>query len=155
MDFGLSEEQELLQETVRTFARGECPEPRLREIYDSETGYDPALWQGLVDLGLTGLIAPERFGGAELELLDAALVAEVLGGAALPVPYLGHTLACLALRLGGSATQQERWLPRLASGEALGTVALGEGDHGWRPESWQTELTDTGLSGRKSWSTLR
>ena len=151
MDFGLSEEQDLLQETVRTFARGECPEPRLREIYDSETGYDPALWRGLSELGISGLIAPEAHGGAELELLDAALVAEALGGAALPAPYFGHTLACLALRLGGSAEQQERWLPRLASGDALGTVALGEGDHGWLPTDWQTELTDGVLTGHKDW----
>jgi alkylation response protein AidB-like acyl-CoA dehydrogenase len=151
VDFGLSEEQELLQETVRTFARGECPAPRLREIYDSETGYEPALWRGLAELGIAGLIAPEKHGGAGLELLDAALVAEALGGAALPSPYFGHTLACLALRLGGSAEQQARWLPRLASGEALGTVALGEREHGWRPADWQTALTDDGLSGRKDW----
>ena len=149
MDFGLSEEQELLQETVRTFARGECPEPRLRQIYDSESGGDPALWQGLVELGVGGLLAPESHGGAGLELLDAALVSEVLGGAALPVPYLGHTLACLALARGGSDALRERWLPRLASGESLGTVALPEGDHGWLPPSWRAELGASGLSGRK------
>ena len=151
MDFGLSEEQELLQETVRTFARGECPEPRLRAIYDSEKAYDPALWQGLVELGVSGLIAPETYGGAGLDLLEAALVAEVLGGSALPAPYLGHTLASLALRLGGTTAQQARWLPELASGRALGTVALGEGDHGWLPEGWRTELTDAGLTGCKDW----
>jgi alkylation response protein AidB-like acyl-CoA dehydrogenase len=151
VDFGLSEEQELLQETVRNFARGECPAPRLREIYDSETGHDPALWSGLAELGVAGLVVPEEYGGAGLELLDAALVSEVLGESALPVPHLGHTLAALALRLGGSEAQRKRWLPKLASGEALGTVALGEGDHGWRPESWHTSLSGGALSGAKSW----
>src|SRR5262249_57069142 len=101
MDFGLSEEQELLQETMRGFAKGECPVPRLREIYDAG-GFEPALWKGLVELGCAGLALPESAGGAGLELLECALVAEALGAAAFPSPFLGHTLAGLAIALGGS-----------------------------------------------------
>jgi alkylation response protein AidB-like acyl-CoA dehydrogenase len=149
MDFGLSEEQELLQETVRGFLRGECPESRLREVYDSDPPYDPALWKGLVEIGVAGLTVPESDGGAGLELLDLALLSEVLGAGAAPVPFLGHSLATLALQLGGSDAQRERWLTLLASGEAIGTVALGEGGDVWLPDAWRAVPSGSKLSGTK------
>jgi len=58
MYFGLTEEQEMLQETVRGFVANECPPPKLREIFDAGTGNDPALWSGIVEMGLTGLVIP-------------------------------------------------------------------------------------------------
>jgi len=149
MDFGLSEEQELLQETLRGFVRGECPVTRLREVYEAG-GFDPALWKGLAELGCAGLALPEEHGGAGLELLECALVAEVLGAGAFPGPYLGHTLAGLAIQLGGSDAQRRRWLPALASGELIGTVALGEPGERWLPESWTTRLAGDRLSGAKT-----
>ena len=84
MDFGLSEEQELLQETVRGFVENECPATRLRELFDEGTGHDPTLWSALAEMGIAGLIVPEELGGAGLELLDLALVAEILGETAMP-----------------------------------------------------------------------
>ena len=149
MDFGLSEEQELLQETVRSFAERECPPPKLREIFDGEEGHDPALWKGMVEIGLSGLLIPERYGGAGLELLDLALVAEVLGSAALPGPFLGHSLASLALLLGGSDAEREGWLPRLAMGEAIGSVALGEAGGLWEAGSWTTRCDGDRVTGTK------
>ncbi len=147
MHFGLTEEQELLQETVRGFVDGECPPPRLREIFDGGTGHDPTLWKGLAEMGLTGLIVPEAHGGAGLELLELALVQETLGGGALPGPFLGHSLASLAIALGGSDEQQARWLPALASGETIGTVAIAETPDGWDPES--AKLDGKSLDGTK------
>jgi alkylation response protein AidB-like acyl-CoA dehydrogenase len=91
---------------------------------------------------------PEAQGGTGLALLDAALVAESLGRAAAPGPFLGHTLAALALTLGGSVAQQQRWLPRLATGDALGTVAFAEPEGGWQPEDWQL-ASGAALSGTK------
>lgn len=149
MDFSLSEEQELLQETVRGFAMNECPPATVREIFDGERAAEPALWKGLVEMGVAGLTVGERDGGAGLGLLEAALVAEVLGHHAVPVPFLGHTLAALAISEGGSEAQRARWLPRLASGEALGTIALGEGDDLWAPASWETRLSDGAVTGTK------
>jgi alkylation response protein AidB-like acyl-CoA dehydrogenase len=125
MDFALSEEQELLQETVRSFVEKECPAALAREIFDGKRDAATKLWQGLVDVGIAGLVVPERFGGAGLALLDLALVSEELGRGVVPVPFLGHSLATLAIAQGGSDAQQSRWLPRLASGEMLGGVALG------------------------------
>ena len=76
MNFGLSEEQELLQETVRNYVANECPAPKLREIFDGDTGLDEDLWRGLVEMGIGGLAVPESYGGAGMEMIDLALVAE-------------------------------------------------------------------------------
>src|SRR5262245_37678449 len=123
MDFRLSDEQRLLQDTVEQFLAKENDATRLRTRFDADEAFDAVLWRGMAELGLAGLLVPEAHGGAGLTLLDAALVAEVLGRAAAPGPFLGHTLAALAVARGGSAEQQRRWLPRLATGDALGTVA--------------------------------
>jgi alkylation response protein AidB-like acyl-CoA dehydrogenase len=149
MHFGLTEDQELLQQTVREFAAKELPPPRLRAIFESNTGNDSALWRGAAEVGIAGLIAPERHGGAGLELLDLALVFEVLGETAMPGPFLGHALALLALVRGGSESQRARWLARLASGEAIGTVALAEAGNAWEPESWRAALAAGRISGAK------
>ena len=149
MNFGLTEEQELLQETVRSFVANECPPPRLRELFDAGQGSDPALWQGMVEMGLAGLMVPEVHGGAGMELLELALVAEALGGGVLPSPFLGHSLAALALVLGGSDAQKSRWLPRLATGNAIGTYAVAEADSQWEPSEWRVQEHDGKINGTK------
>ena len=93
MDFGLSEEQEMLQETLRGFADKECPTTRVRELFDAGQGHDAALWSALSAMGIAGLAIPESQGGAGLELLDVALAAEVFGFAGLPGPFLAHSIA--------------------------------------------------------------
>ena len=148
MNFELSEEQELLQETVRGFFESECPVTRLREIYDNDEPFDASLWKGLVELGLAGIAIPEQYGGAGLAALDLAVVAETLGFCAAPGPFLGHSLAGFAIATGGSDAQKEKWLPRLASGDALGTVAFGE-SAGWQPENWTLDAAGGALSGGK------
>ncbi|MCP4039935.1 MAG: acyl-CoA/acyl-ACP dehydrogenase [bacterium] len=152
MNFDLTEEQEMLQETVRQFITNECPLQRVHELFDAEDAHDPALWKGLCEMGLGGIQIPEEFGGAGFELIDLALVAEVLGEGAVPGPFLGHALASLAVLLGGSDEQKEQWLPKLASGEAVGTVALAEGEQVWQPEQWTVAWTPQGDSGRGSLS---
>src|SRR5688572_23362603 len=102
MDFGLSDEQRLLQDTVLKFLEKENDPTRLRARFDAEEAFDEAFWRGLAELGLAGMLIPEAHGGAALGLLDAALVAETLGRSAAPGPFLGHTLASLALATGGS-----------------------------------------------------
>lgn len=149
MHFGLTEEQQLLQESVRRYAAEALPPNRLRALFDAGQGFDPALWEGAAKLGLCGLLVPEDAGGAGLELLDQALVAEVLGEAAMPGPFLAHALVCRALARGGSRAQQERWLPRLAAGEIVGGVAFAETGDDWEPEGWRLEVLRGGVSGRK------
>ena len=72
MNFDLSDEQRLLQETVDKFLANECPPTRVRHIFDSDSSFDPDVWKGLAELGLGGLALPEQYGGAGLELLDLA-----------------------------------------------------------------------------------
>lgn len=150
MDFGLSEEQEMLQETLRGFVQNECPTARLREIFDAGTGHDPALWSALAEMGVAGLIVPEEHGGAGMQLLDLALIAEVLGEAALPTPLLGHALACLGVQRHGSDAQQAAMLPPLASGEAIATIAWQESEVGWEPRDWTAKLDGDRVSGVKT-----
>src|SRR4030095_11504073 len=135
MDFSLSEEQELLQHTVRGFVEKECPPQKVRAIFDGERQEAPALWKGLAELGVAGLVVPESHGGAGLELLELALVAEELGRGVLAVAVLRHAL-------GGSAAQQAAWLPRLAAGAARATVALAEDGAAWLPSHWRLELAN-------------
>jgi alkylation response protein AidB-like acyl-CoA dehydrogenase len=139
MDFGLSDEQLLLQDAALQFLGKENDATQLRARFDADEAFDRRLWSGMAELGLAGLLIPEAHGGAGLALLDAALVAETLGRAAAPGPFLGHTLASLALALAGSAEQQQRWLPRLATGDVIATVAFAEPGGGWQPEDWRLE----------------
>ena len=150
MDFGLSEEQRLLQETIRGFATAECPPMLLRPRFEAGEGHDPALWKGLAEIGVAGLALPDEHGGSALEVLDLALVAEVIGESALPVPFLGHALAGLAIAWGGSPAQRAEWLPKLATGDALATIAFAEPGERWQPDEWQAELVRGRISGRKS-----
>jgi alkylation response protein AidB-like acyl-CoA dehydrogenase len=148
MNFDLTEEQELLQETVRSYLANESPITRVREIFDGDEGFDSALWSGLGELGIWGIHLPDEYGGAGLELLDLALVAEVLGAGAVPGPFLGHALGSLAILLGGSDAQRKSWLPKLATGEAIATVAFGEAGGAWQPDEWTLPAGES-LSGTK------
>jgi len=148
MDFDLSDEQRLLQQTVKQFLDNECPMSKIRDLYNDEVGFDPGLWKGLAELGVAGIHLPAEYGGSELEILDLAVVAETLGSHAAPVPFLGHALASLAIALAGSAEQKKRLLPALASGEKIATVAFSEVDEAWLPEQWKL-AAGTALSGTK------
>jgi alkylation response protein AidB-like acyl-CoA dehydrogenase len=89
VNFDLSDEQRLLQDTIRTFLARECPPTHLRALFDAGS-HDPALWKGMLELGLGGLHLPDAYGGAGLELLDLALAAEVLGHGGAPGPFFGQ-----------------------------------------------------------------
>jgi alkylation response protein AidB-like acyl-CoA dehydrogenase len=150
MDFGLSEEQKLLLETLRGFAARECGPARLRELFEAGRGGDERLWRGLAELGVAGLAIAAEYGGAGLEILELALAAEALGAAAVPGPFVSHALAALAVARGGSPEQRARWLPPLATGAMIGTIALGEPDGAFEIEAWRPRAADGRLVGAKS-----
>jgi len=149
MDFGLSEEQVLLKDTLRRFLEAECPTTRVRSIMESEDGHDPALWRSLAELGIAGLLVPAEQGGSGLELLDAALAAEELGWGCVPGPFLGVAMATVALLESDDAAARERWLPAIASGERVVTFALGEGLGEWDAARLTTRAAGGALSGEK------
>ena len=127
MDFGLSEEQRLLEESVRRYLETEAPIARVREIVETPTGHHQPLWQGLAELGVAGILVPEEHGGSGLTLLDAAVAAESLAWAVAPAPFLGTAvMAPTALVNAGTPEQCAEWLPKLASGETCVGVAATE-----------------------------
>ncbi|MGA3004753.1 MAG: acyl-CoA dehydrogenase family protein [Acetobacteraceae bacterium] len=124
MEFGLSLEQRQFDDSLRSFLTDRLPMERLRALAEPGGGYDEGLWHGLAELGLHGLIVPERFGGAGLGVLDAAVAAEALGYAAAPVPFAGTTvMAPLAFMNSATEAQQDEYLPMVAAGEAR--IAVG------------------------------
>ncbi|MBV1901399.1 MAG: acyl-CoA/acyl-ACP dehydrogenase [Kordiimonadaceae bacterium] len=149
MYFDLTEEQFLFQDSLAKFVEDKCGLTRLGEIFDSEDGFDKALWQNLIDLGVGPLLIEEQYGGLGLGLLDGALVAETFGYKGTPGPFMGHMLASLAIQLAGNEDQKAKWLPALAAGELVGTVALSEAGDLWQPEQWTVE-SGTAINGTKT-----
>ena len=126
MDFDLSDDQRLLEETVRGFLADRVPMERVRALRDAPCPNDRAVWRELAELGVAGVLVPEARGGAGLGLLDAALVAWALGHAAAPAPFLASgVMASVALRAVGGA-EADAWLEALASGERVFGVAATE-----------------------------
>ena len=127
MDFGLSEEQQQLKESARGFLAKECPTTLVRRIMASDDGMPRELWAAMAKLGWHGLVVPEKFGGAGLTMLDVAMLLEELGFANTPGPFLfSSVLAAKILAEGGSDDLSSKWLPKLANGAAIGTVAIVE-----------------------------
>lgn len=127
MEFGLSEEQVILQESVRRLFEQQSPLDRVREIAETGTGFDAALWSSVVELGILGALVPEQHGGSAMSFFDACLVLEAAGRCTAPVPLLGTmVLAPMAVSLVGSEAQQQDYLPKFASGQCRAGIALGE-----------------------------
>ncbi len=128
MNFGFSEEQELLRSEVRKFLDEACPLEEVRKISESPEGFSPELWKQIAELGWLGLTVPEEHGGAELGWVDLVVILEEAGRTLLPLPLISTTLAAAAIRGSGSPEQQARWLPRIADGSCIGTLALLEAE---------------------------
>ncbi len=127
MDFGLSAEQRLLEQSLAGFLDQKAPSSRARALAAADDAFDRELWHSFAGLGATGiLIAPEH-GGSGLGLLDAAVVGWTLGARATPLPFLGTAvMAPVALREAGTADQQARLLPRIAAGDLRVGIAATE-----------------------------
>jgi alkylation response protein AidB-like acyl-CoA dehydrogenase len=126
MNFGFTEEQELLRQEVRKLLDARAPMEAVRKIAETPEGFSRELWKEMGQLGWLGLTIPEAHGGAGLGWVDLVVLLEETGRTLFPSPLVATTLAAAAIRDAGSAAQQARWLPRLADGSAIGTVALAE-----------------------------
>jgi alkylation response protein AidB-like acyl-CoA dehydrogenase len=125
----LNEEQEMLRDSARDFLRENAPVSQLRKLRDSRdpAGFSGPLWSRFADMGYTGMLVPEAFGGAGLGLVEAGVLMEQIGRQLSATPFLASgVLAVTALRQAGTPAQQRQWLPRLSSGEAIGTLAVDE-----------------------------
>jgi alkylation response protein AidB-like acyl-CoA dehydrogenase len=133
MDFALSSDQRMMQDSLNKALESLAPLERARAFADSGEAVARDVWKGLTELGVPGLLIPEEHGGLGLTLLDAALVSEALGWHVAPAPFLGSAvLAPLAILAAGDARLQSKWLPRLANGEAIAAIAISEAVSGAR-----------------------
>ena len=126
MDFGLSEDQHLLEQTVRSFLADQVPIERVRELRENEAPNDRATWSALAELGVAGVLVPEAQGGSELALLDAALVSQALGHAVTPTPFLASAVMAPIALASISGSKADGWLAGIASGELVCGVAVTE-----------------------------
>lgn len=127
MDFSLTQDQRLMQDSLARTLAERVPLERVRRFAGDPSDAAVDVWAILAEFGLPGILIPEEYGGLGLTLLDAALAAEALGQSVTPAPFLGScVLAPLALLKGGSADQQREWLPKLASGDVVAGVAIAE-----------------------------
>src|SRR3954467_3789193 len=124
MYFDLTDEQQAIRATAKDFLAARYKSDRIRELADSETGFEQSDWEEMAELGWAGLALPEEWGGQGLGIVDLAVLFEEMGYVCAPSPLLSNTIAGLALAFAGSDEQKERWLTPLASGELRGAPAL-------------------------------
>ena len=130
MNFDFSDEDRLIAEQTRRLLADRCDRDVVRGVLDGELSSAGEVWQGMVDMGLPGTAVPAALGGVEAGYLPLCLVARELGAALAPVPFSSSVyLATEALLRFGSAEQQQTWVPKLASGELTGTLAVVESAH--------------------------
>jgi alkylation response protein AidB-like acyl-CoA dehydrogenase len=150
MNFDFSDDQKLLQKTARAYLTDHAPLSVCRAVLEAEAPYSDTLWRGVAELGWLGTAIPEAYGGAGFGRLELAVLAEEIGRALAPIPFSSSVyLATEAILQFGTDAQKHTYLPRLASGEWIGTFAHAElsGDYG--PQGITTSLSKGTLRGTK------
>jgi alkylation response protein AidB-like acyl-CoA dehydrogenase len=139
MEFNFTEDQRLLQETVRDFLTGECPVEFVRGQWDTPTGRSPEFWAKFAEIGVPGLLVPEEHGGLGMDETDFVLVLVEVGRAGLAEPVTPTAAVAVPLiRESGNAELAAEWLPKIAGGEAL--VAVGQPTSPLVPEAEVADL---------------
>ncbi|WP_315775528.1 MULTISPECIES: acyl-CoA dehydrogenase family protein [unclassified Bradyrhizobium] len=150
MNFDFSDDQKQLRDQARKFLAEKCPPKAVRVVLDGKEPYDRALWKGFAEMGFLGVAIPEEYGGAGAGHLELCVIAEEVGRALAPVPFSSTVyLAAEALMLAGSDAQKQAWLPKIANGEAIGTLALFEGTGNPSPKAIKCEAANGVLNGTK------
>ena len=127
MDFGLTQQQEILRTSAREFLETECPTSLVREVEKSGGGHSPELWRKMAGLGWLGVGLPEKYGGAGGPLTDQAVLFEEFGRALTPGHLLASSvLAAQAVLNAGDDRQKDSLLPGVATGDVILTLARGE-----------------------------
>jgi alkylation response protein AidB-like acyl-CoA dehydrogenase len=126
----LNEEQSMLRDSARGLIGDKAPVSHLRQLRDSKdaTGFSPELWRSFAEMGFSGLLVADEFGGSGLGCVEAGVVMEEIGRTLIPSPFLSTAvLAASALSRGGSAAQKSEHLPKIAAGSLLAALAVDEG----------------------------
>src|SRR5664279_2170089 len=150
MNFDFSDDQKMLKDQAHKFLSEKCTTKTVRAVFEGAGHHDAALWKQIGEMGWTGTAIPENYGGLGLGYLELCVIAEEMGRALAPVPFSSTVyLAAEAVMLAGSDVQKQKWLPKIASGEAIGTLALVEGTGNPSPQSIKVSGTGGSLNGVK------
>src|ERR1700751_3581588 len=125
----LTEEQSMLRDSARGLISDKAPVSHLRQLRDAKdaTGFSRELWKSFAEMGFSGLLVPEEFGGSGLGCVEAGVVMEEIGRTLMPSPFLSTAVvAASALTRGGNAGQKSDHLPKISNGSLLATLAVDE-----------------------------
>jgi acyl-CoA dehydrogenase len=150
MNFDFSDDLKQLREEAQRFLRERNALAAARRVLDNNEGYDKALWREIAEMGWIGAAIPEEYGGAGLGHLGLCVLAEELGAALAPVPFSSTAyLASEAILLAGSAAQKQKYLPEIAAGKLIATLAVAEGAGAVAPGRLNTTLAQNRVTGAK------
>ena len=142
MDLSLTEVQTMLQNLAREFMEAEMPKSRVLEIDDSPSGFAVDLWEKMCDIGWSGMVVPEEYGGSGNSFTDLGVIYEVMGFYACSSPHLSSAVLCTqAILESGDDSQKQQILPSIASGQQIFAMALTEPEYGWGPDMIQLQAT--------------
>jgi acyl-CoA dehydrogenase len=150
MNFDFSDDQKMLRDQVRRFLSEQCTAKVVRRVFESAQGHDRELWKQIGEMGWLGTAIPEAYGGLGLGYLELCVIAEELGRALAPVPFSSTVyLFAEAVLAAGSEEQKQKYLPKVAAGELIGTFARAEGPGAVTPKSIRTTFRAGKLAGKK------
>ena len=136
MDLALTESQEMLRSSARSFVEREAPTHTIVALQREPSSLVPALWRKAVDVGWPGILVPAEYGGSESTLTDAAVLFEELGRGPVPGPFFSSgVLGALTVLEAASAAQQSAILPAVARGEIILSVAITDPNTSWGPQA--------------------
>jgi len=145
VDFGFNEIQEMIRNDARRFLKDKCPKSYVRQMENDERGFAPELWKEMAELGWMGLVLPEKYGGQEMTFMELAMLLEEMGRACLPGPYFSTViLGSLPILEAGTEEQRQEFLPKIASGEILMTLALTEPSGRYDPAGVEVKASADG-----------
>lgn len=144
MNFGFTEEQQLLREQLRRFFDHKSPVTETRKVMESKEGFSRDLWNEMAQLGWLSLIVPEDYDGLGLGWIELLVMLEESGRTLFPSPLISHMLAITAIVEAGNDEQKRKFLPKMAEGSLIGTVALFDKANDYRAESVVLEGKENG-----------
>ncbi|MBT8212169.1 MAG: acyl-CoA/acyl-ACP dehydrogenase [Acidimicrobiia bacterium] len=155
MNFAFSEEQQMLRDSVRSFLENKAPSAHVRELMETESGFDEGLWQEMAEMGWQAMAIPEEYGGAGFSWLELNIINEELGRSLLPSPFFSTVvLGATAVLLGGTEEQKKSLLEQVSIGQLRLALAHVEPGGDWGPEGVQATARRDGdgwvLDGAKS-----
>ena len=151
MNFDFSDDQKLLRDQARKFLTDKCDRTVVRSVLeDSHKNHSDDLWKEISSMGWTGTAIPEEYGGLGLGMLELCVIAEELGRSLAPTPFSSSIyLFAEFVKLFGTEDQKKSYLPKIASGEMIGTFALSEGNGTPKSHNINSTFTDGKLNGQK------